>query len=105
MHVFPPASHGGGEDLPAQLQGPSPRGASMEGDSGSAGPGKIVFKKPAKRKSSEGGGGGVLDASTKKPKTDEGSRPSHRTSPGSKVKAKGVKNNSLLSFGDEEEDT
>jgi len=55
--------------------------------------GKIVFKKPTKRRSSEGG---VLDASTsKKLKTDQSIE--------RKPKTKGVKNNKLLSFGLDDE--
>ena len=58
--------------------------------------GRIVFKKPTKRKSTEGK---VLDASTsKKPKPDE------QQSRSKKTKTKGVKNKSLLSFGEEDEE-
>ena len=61
--------------------------------------GKIMFKKPTKRKSTEGK---VLDASTsKKPKLDE-----HRskTVDSKRKKLKGVKNKSLLSFGEDHEE-
>ena len=57
--------------------------------------GKILFKKPVKRRSSDSEGG-VLDASTKKPR--QGMR-QRRTST-----SKSIKNSSLLSFGEEEEE-
>ena len=61
--------------------------------------GKIMFKKPTKRKSTEGK---VLDASTsKKPKPDE--HPS-KTVGSKRTKVKGVKNKSLLSFGEDDEE-
>lgn len=56
--------------------------------------GKIVFKRPEKRRRSSEG---VLDASTKKPKEGEKNR---KTRKGSSSSA--VKNSSLLSFGDDE---
>ena len=63
---------------------------------------KIVFRKPVKRRSSEGEG--ALDASTsKKAKTDgsgHGGKPRTRRTSTSKA----VKNSSLLSFGDDEEE-
>lgn len=58
--------------------------------------GKILFKKPVKRRKSSEGEGGVLDASTKKPRQEKTKR---RTST-----SKSVKNSSLLSFGEEEEE-
>ncbi len=97
--MFLPESHPEAEDPTAEPLGPSRADAETEGDDG-----KIVFKKPSKRKSSEGGGGGVLDASTKRSKTDEDSKSSHKTTPRSQAKAKGVKNSNLLSFGEEEEE-
>ena len=57
---------------------------------------KILFKKPVKRRKSSEGEGGVLDASTKRPKQEKTKR---RTST-----SKSVKNSSLLSFGDDEEE-
>ena len=59
--------------------------------------GKIVFKRPVKRRRSSEG---VLDASTKKTK-DEGRGGRPRSRKGSS--SSGVKNSSLLSFGDEED--
>lgn len=75
--------------------------------------GKIKFKKPAKRKSSEDRTG-VLDASTsKRSKQDDenastvivgGVAKRRRRSSGGESKSRQVKNNSLLSFGDKGED-
>lgn len=82
---------------------------STDKESSEAEGGRIVFKRPAKRKSSESG---VLDASTnKKAKQDSprsqggssGSGRQRRRSSG-ESQSRGVKNSSLLSFGDEEED-
>ena len=82
--------------------GPRSGGDQSEGDSG----GRILFKRPAKRRRSSEG---VLDASTRKtggeaPVKGSGGKtrsPRTRKRSGS---SSGVKNSSLLSFGDEEED-
>ena len=80
--------------------------AADEGDTGSSGGGgdgdKIVFKRPVKRRRSSDHDG-VLDASTKKTKEGAGKVRSPRSRKGS-GSSSGVKNSSLLSFGDEEED-
>lgn len=75
--------------------------------------GKVQFKKPAKRKSIEGKSG-VLDASTGKHSKQDEESPStiivggvtkrRRRSSGGESKSRQVKNSSLLSFGDDEED-
>ena len=68
-------------------------------DSTAASGDKIVFRKPVKRRSSEGEG--ALDASTsKKAKAEGPGKPRARRTSTSKA----VKNSSLLSFGDEEEE-
>ena len=60
--------------------------------------GKIVFKRPVKRRRSSSEG--ILDASTKKTKEEgRGGKPRSRR----RSSSSGVKNSSLLSFGDEEE--
>ena len=85
--------------------------AADEGDIGSSSGGggdgggdgdKIVFKRPVKRRRSSDRDG-VLDASTKKTKEGAGKVRSPRTRKGSGSSG-GVKNSSLLSFEDEEED-
>ena len=92
----------GGSGVPAASSQSSAGDQQSEGDSG-----RIIFKRPAKRRRSSEG---VLDASTKK---TGGEAPASR-GPGSKNKSpktrkrsgssSGVKNSSLLSFGDEEEE-
>lgn len=64
--------------------------------------GKILFKRPVKRRRSSEG---VLDASTKKTKDLGGSegRGKGRSPRSRKGSSSGVKNSSLLSFGDEED--
>ena len=58
--------------------------------------GKVIFKKPTKRSSTE------LDFNvSKKKKSDSGKEKSKEK----KEKKKGVKNTMLLSFGDEDEET
>lgn len=85
-----------------------PRPSHDDGDSSEGG--KIVFKKPTKKRKSSDGGGGVLDATTsKKPRQGEaeekgGAGRRRRRSSGGESKSKGVKNKSLLSFGDNEEE-
>lgn len=79
--------------------------------------GKITFRKPNKRKSGDGERSGVLDASSsKRPKQDDPTKDSvativmggvtrrRRRSSGGESRSRQVKNTSLLSFGDEEED-
>ena len=75
-------------------------------DKGGGG-GKIVFKKPQKRtssESSEGRSGGLYTSSSKRKSTDDVTRT--RTSSTKGVKnlssKKGVKNSSLLSFDDDD---
>ncbi|XP_078269874.1 uncharacterized protein KIAA1143 homolog [Rhinoraja longicauda] len=62
--------------------------------------GKIVFRKPAKR-SSDDKVTGIFSSSSKKRKEAQSGKPD--TSP-SESKGKQVKNSSLLSFGDDDED-
>ena len=64
--------------------------------------GKILFKRPVKRRRSSEG---VLDASTKKAKDQGGGggRGKGRSPRSRKGSSSGVKNSSLLSFGDEED--
>ena len=73
---------------------------SASGEDRGEGAGKIVFKRPVKRRRSSEG---VLDASTKKTRDEVGRRGkvAGRTRKGS---SSAVKNSSLLSFGGEEED-
>lgn len=74
--------------------------AGGDGEKGQETPpdGKILFKKPAKRSSSEKFQG--ITANSSKKKKDDGEEQEERRS------GKSVKNNSLLSFGgDEEEDS
>ena len=81
------------EDVPTVICGPQPNptsAAASEEDSG-----KIVFKRPVKRRRSSEG---VLDASTKKTKDQSGDKVRRR-----RRSSSGVKNSSLLSFGDEED--
>nr|XP_033786333.1 uncharacterized protein KIAA1143 homolog [Geotrypetes seraphini]XP_033786334.1 uncharacterized protein KIAA1143 homolog [Geotrypetes seraphini]XP_033786335.1 uncharacterized protein KIAA1143 homolog [Geotrypetes seraphini] len=63
--------------------------------------GKIIFRKPVKRSSDEKYSG--LTASSNKKKKQEEKR-SHQDSAGSQSSQKQVRNSSLLSFGDDEED-
>ena len=109
--------NGGEPSLPSV--GPQPRPSAGGEDLLSTDRGKIVFKKPAKRKSSDSvdPAGGVLDATTsKRPRQGDGEEKGHglgpsgrrrRRSSGGNSQSKGVKNKSLLSFGgdDEDEDT
>ena len=69
-------------------------------DDGASGD-KIVFRKPAKRRSSEGEG--ALDASTSKKAKTEGSGHGNKPRARRTSTSKAIKNSSLLSFGDEEE--
>ncbi|XP_055509214.1 uncharacterized protein KIAA1143 homolog [Leucoraja erinacea] len=62
--------------------------------------GKIVFRKPVKR-SSDDKVTGVFSTSSKKKKEEQSNRPDATAL---ENKAKQVKNSSLLSFGDDEED-
>ena len=105
---------GGEPSLPSV--GPQPRPSAGGEDLPSPDGGKIVFKKPTKRKSSESGdpAGGVLDATTsKRPRQGDweekgcGLGPSgrrRRRSSDGNSQSKGVKNKSLLSFGNDDED-
>ncbi|XP_065913190.1 uncharacterized protein KIAA1143 homolog isoform X3 [Dysidea avara] len=59
--------------------------------------GKIVFKKPEKKRKTEDSSGGGMDASTKRTKSD---KPVRRNSTSKKVK-----NTNLLSFDEENDET
>ena len=101
--------------IPTVLPRPQTGGERDDKDKG----GKIKFRKPVKRRSHDGSAvGGVLGASTsKKAKTDTpqksgvatvvlgGVTRRRRSSSGSESKSKQVKNSSLLSFGEDEDDT
>ena len=91
-HQSPPASSSSNKE----------EGGKEEGGKEEGGSGKLVFKRPVKRRRSSEG---VLDASTKKTGGEgEGKTRSPRSRKGS-GSSSAVKNSSLLSFGDEEEDT
>ncbi|XP_053182777.1 uncharacterized protein KIAA1143 homolog [Scomber japonicus] len=84
------------------------RGGSEKDDEAPA-DGKIVFKKPAKRSSSDKFQGITASSSKKKKKSDGGEKKDEEEEEGEKKEVKSgkkVKNNSLLSFGgdDDEED-
>lgn len=66
--------------------------------------GKILFKKPAKRSSSDKFQG-ITASSSKKKKSDGGEKEKEKEEERKEVKpGKKVKNNSLLSFGGDEEE-
>ena len=96
-HQSPPASSSSNKEEGGKEEGGKEEGGKEEGGSD-----KIVFKRPVKRRRSSEG---VLDASTKKTGGEgEGKTRSPRSRKGS-GSSSAVKNSSLLSFGDEEEDT
>ncbi|XP_067458562.1 uncharacterized protein KIAA1143 homolog [Thunnus thynnus] len=78
--------------------------AGSEKDDEPPADGKILFKKPAKRSSSDKFQG-ITASSSKKKKSDGGEKKEEEEEEKKEVKSgKKVKNNSLLSFGGDEED-
>ncbi|KAG7519758.1 hypothetical protein JOB18_015505 [Solea senegalensis] len=67
--------------------------------------GKILFKKPAKRSSSDKFQGITASSSKKKKQSEDGEKEEEKKAAGvTATSGKKVKNNSLLSFDDEDED-
>ncbi|XP_039974667.1 uncharacterized protein KIAA1143 homolog [Xiphias gladius] len=81
-----------------KIKGKVPPGSDAEKDDGPPLDGKILFKKPAKRSSSDKFQG-ITASSSKKKKSEGGEKEEKKEV----TSAKKVKNNSLLSFGGDEE--